>query len=31
MHTENKRQLLYKNNKLIDTKPFIIGNDKENI
>jgi hypothetical protein len=26
--TENKRQLIYNNNKLIDTKPFIIKDDK---
>jgi hypothetical protein len=26
--TENKRQLIYKNNELVDTKPFIIDNNK---
>jgi hypothetical protein len=26
--TENKRQLIYKNNKLVNTKPFIINKDK---
>ncbi len=25
--TENKRELIYKNNKLINTKPFIIDNN----
>jgi hypothetical protein len=29
MPTSNKRKLIYKNNKLIDTKPFIINKNKE--
>ena len=28
MATENKRQLIYKNNKLIGTKPYIIDSNK---